>query len=547
VLLSSVVILATDHLTHRDDLESELLAFARFLGGLPRFLRRRMTLEEAQAIIEKRLRSREANFLTVLERSVFANPASPYRGLLSMAGCTLGDVRELVSKEGLEGTLQRLRQQGVYVSFEEFKGLKPIVRGSLTIDTTPAHFDNPAAGRYYSATTGGSTGAGRRVQLDLAHLEALLPGRILVRHVHGVRDIPAASWSDLPPGGGLKGVLLQAASDQDAIRWFTSQPISGAGSPPLRYRLAVRATLRVARLAGGKVSWPTHLPFEQAVVLAQWAADQVQRSGACTIQASVSRILRIAIAAATHNIDLTGAVLRGGGEPPTPAKVAKIVSTGAIFRSSYAFSEVGPVGSSCVHATGPNDQHFMQDHLAMIQASRPVPGFSIEVPAFCFTSLLTSAPKLLLNVESDDYGTVDTRPCDCEWETLGFPHHIRDIRSFRKLTGEGVTLVGSDIERILDDLLPAQFGGSALDYQFAEEEDERGFTRLILRVAPAIALGDEAKAVEFVLRSLERAGGAADIAQTMWRQAGTLRIRREAPIMTRRGKLMPLDFGARAS
>ncbi|MDP9176524.1 MAG: hypothetical protein M3O61_02485 [Gemmatimonadota bacterium] len=539
--------LATDPFTRRDDLGSELVAFARFLGGLPRLVRRRMTLPEALVIVKKRLRSREANFITVLQRSVFANPTSPYRALLSMAGCTLGDVRELVSKEGLEGTLHRLRHSGVYVSFEEFKGVQPIVRGSLTIETTPADFDNPGAGRYYSTTTGGSTGTGRRVQLDLEHMEALLPGRILVRHVHGVSGVPAATWSDLPPGGGLKGMLLHAAAGEQATHWFCAQPVTGRNGPPMRYRLATRAALRIARMAGAKVSWPRYVPFDQAVVLAQWAADQVQRSGACTIQASVSRILRIAIAATTHNIDLTGTVLRGGGEPPTPAKVTKIVSTGAIFRSSYAFSEIGPVGSSCVHATGPNDQHFMQDHLAMIQAARPVPGFSIEVPAFCFTSLLTSAPKLLLNVESDDYGTVDTRPCGCEWETLGFPHHIRDIRSFRKLTGEGVTLVGSDIERILDDLLPAHFGGSALDYQFAEEEDERGFTRLTLRVAPTVVLGDEAEAVEFVLRCLERAGGAAAIAQSMWRQAGTLRIRREAPTMTRRGKVMPLDIGARAS
>lgn len=534
-------------LARRDDLGSELLAFARFLGGLPRFLRRRMTLPEALAIVQERLRSRETNFLTVLERGVFANPTSPYRALLWMAGCTLNDIRELVSKEGLEGTLERLRQHGVYVSFEEFKGLQPIVRGSLTIDATPADFDNPAAGRYYTTTTGGSTGVGRRVQLDLEHMEALLPGRILVRHVHGVRGVPAATWSDLPPGGGLKGVLLHAAAGEEATHWFCAQPIEGPNGPPLRYRVATHAALIIARAAGAKVSSPQYVPFDQAVVLAQWAADQVQHTRACTIQASVSRILRIAIAAKDYNIDLTGAVLRGNGEPPTPAKVSKIVSTGAIFRSSYAFSEIGTVGSSCVRATGPNDQHFMQDHLAMIQASRSVPGFDIEVPAFCFTSLLTSAPKLLFNVESDDYGTVDTRPCGCEWEALGFPHHIREIRSFRKLTGEGVTLVGSDIERILDDLLPAQFGGSALDYQFAEEEDERGFTRLTLRVAPAIVLGDEAKAVEFVLRSLEQAGGAAAVAQSMWRQAGTLRIRREVPIMTRRGKLMPLDFGARAS
>jgi hypothetical protein len=530
----------------RDDVASELFAFMRFLAGVPRLVRRRMTVSEAMAIVQDRLRNRERNFLTVVEHGVYSNPRSPYRALLDAVGCTLNDIRELLSRDGLDGTLLRLRSQGVYVSFEEFKGTTPIVRGSLTLHSTPADFDNPTAARYYSTTTGGSTGVGRRVQLDLEHLHALLPGRIVVRHVQGITGVPAASWSDLPPGGGLKGVLLHAAAGEAATHWFSARAITGR-DVPLRYRLAMHAALGVARAAGAQVSWPAYVPFEEAGQLARWARDQVRRHGACTIHASVSRILRIAVAAKADGIDLTGTVLRGGGEPPTPAKVSQITSTGATFRSSYAFTEVGTVGSSCLHAEGPNDQHFMEDHLAMIQASRTVPGFAIEVPAFCYTSLLASAPKLLLNVESDDYGTVDRRPCGCRWEELGFRQHIRDIRSFRKLTGEGVTLVGSDMERILDELLPARFGGSGLDYQFLEEEDDRGFTRLVLRVAPDVKLLDESEVVEFVLRALDGAGGGAAVAQSTWRQAGTLRLRREPPTMTGRGKMMPLDLGKRVS
>ena len=186
---------------NRDDRLSELVAFARFLAGVPRFVRRRMTAAEALAIVQERLRSRESNFLDVVDRGIYGNPHSPYRALLQAAGCTRDDLRALVAREGIEGTLQRLRNDGVYVSFEEFKGIQPIVRGSLTIQTSPADFDNPTASRYYSTTTSGSTGAGRRVQLDLQHFEELLPSRILTRHVQGVLGIPAASWSDLPPGG----------------------------------------------------------------------------------------------------------------------------------------------------------------------------------------------------------------------------------------------------------------------------------------------------------------------------------------------------------
>jgi hypothetical protein len=103
------------------------------------------------------------------------------------------------------------------------------------------------------------------------------------------------------------------------------------------------------------------------------------------------------------------------------------------------------------------------------------------------------------------------------------------------------------MERILDELLPARFGGSALDYQFAEEEDSNGFTRLTLRVAPHVALPDESAVVEFVLGALEQSGGGASVAQSLWRKAGTLRLRREQPAMTQRGKMMPLDLRARVS
>ena len=105
--------------------------------------------------------------------------------------------------------------------------------------------------------------------------------------------------------------------------------------------------------------------------------------------------------------------------------------------------------------------------------------------------------------------------------------------------------MGSDLERVLDEVLPARYGGSALDYQFAEEEDERGFTRLILRVAPAIALGDEAEATDFVLKALDQTGSGGMLVQATWRQAGTVRIRRESPTVGGRGKVLPLDIRSR--
>jgi hypothetical protein len=183
---------------------------------------------------------------------------------------------------------------------------------------------------------------------------------------------------------------------------------------------------------------------------------------------------------------------------------------------------------------------------------REVPGFDLEVDSFHYTTLLPSAPKLLLNVETDDYGIVETRACGCLLDSFGFSTHMREIRSFSKLTGEGVTLIGSAMERILDEELPGRFGGSPLDFQLVEEEDERGFTRLTLLVHPRLTLPDDAVVIGAVHEALGRLGGMAEVSRGLWTQAGTLRVRREAPRMTARGKLLPLharrrDAGAAAA
>ena len=114
--------------------------------------------------------------------------------------------------------------------------------------------------------------------------------------------------------------------------------------------------------------------------------------------------------------------------------------------------------------------------------------------------------------------------------------HLREIRSFSKLTTEGVTLVGGKMVHILEEVLPSRFGGSPLDYQLLEEEDEEGFTRLSLLVSPKLKIPDEEAVVEVVLSA------SGHFVHTIWSQAGTLQVKRMEPIWTDRGKLMPLHL-----
>ncbi|HEX2386197.1 MAG TPA: hypothetical protein VHL99_06525, partial [Candidatus Binatia bacterium] len=205
------------------------------------------------------------------------------------------------------------------------------------------------------------------------------------------------------------------------------------------------------------------------------------------------------------------------------------------------------VGMGCARPLDSNDVHFFKDGMAMIEYPRQVPGFDVVVNGFCFTTLLPTAPKLLLNVEIDDYGVVENRACGCPLEQYGYTEHLREIRSFHKLTGEGVTLVGSDMISVLEDLLPARFGGGPLDYQLLEEEDERGFTKLSLVISPTVAITDEAAVIAAVLDALGEKSVANSLTRVIWRKADVLRIKRMEPVRTARGKLMPLHLMHRAA
>jgi hypothetical protein len=525
---------------------SDLKMYARFAWGLRSFLRETITLEEAEAIVRKRLAEREDNFLRLVEKGIFGYPRSPYLPLLKLAQVEPGDIQNMVRRKGLEDTLRALRRAGVYITFEEFRGRAPVVRDGQVIPIRPTDFDNPYLSHYYQAETGGTTGAGARVNIDLDRIADTAANHLLSWDAHGIVGVPTAIWhSILPDSSGVSIILGAARFGQVPRKWF-SVFSSRELRPSLKYSLATRFFVAMGRLYGVPVPWPERLPLSEAATIARWAAKTVQTHGKCVIRGAASRSLRVCLAAREEGLDLTGVIFTAGGEPLTEAKARQIALSGARAIPNYYFTEVGLVGMGCAHPLGNNDQHLCKDVLALIQCPRLLPGSGITVESFYFTTLLATTPKLLLNLEIDDYGIFERRSCGCPLESYGFTEHIRDIRSFGKLTGEGVTLVGSEMIQILEELLPARYGGSPLDYQLMEEEDEQGFTRLSLIVSPRIELADEQAVVQTVLEALGRSSVAADQARVIWRQAKTLRVKRMEPIWTARGKLMPLHLARRS-
>jgi hypothetical protein len=518
---------------------ANLKGYGRFYLGLSGFLREKVSMADAEAIIRKRLTERDANFLRLMERGIFGNPKSPFLPLLKLAGCELGDVRNIVRAKGLEATLRELRAAGVYVTFEEFKGRKPLVRNGNVFHVKPRHFDNPYLSHHYQGTTSGTTGPGTRIMIDLDHLRANTPLLVLEHHIHGTLNTPVGIWFGTPPDPtGLIAVLMRSRYMEAPLKWF-SLALARNAVPPLKYRLITPGILMAGLLSGAPLPRPQPVNLDQAIIIARWAAKMAAAQGTCLITTHVSKALRICMAAWEEGLDLSKVTMTAGGEPPTPAKVRMIKRTGAQWAPKYFFNEVGAVGLGCTQPEDENDLHFLKDSLGLIQFPRQVPGSQIKVDAFYFTTLMPSAPKLLLNVENDDYGIIENRSCGCPYEDYGFTEHLRKVSSFRKLTGEGVTLVGSDMLYILEEVLPARFGGSPLDYQLLEEEDHKGITRLSLLISPKVPIRNESEIVETVLEALKMRSRAHHAIE-LWKQAGTLQVKRREPIWTEHGKFMPL-------
>jgi hypothetical protein len=253
-----------------------------------------------------------------------------------------------------------------------------------------------------------------------------------------------------------------------------------------------------------------------------------------------SSAVRVCVAAAERGISLERVCFITIGEPYTEAKKRLLDAVEARALVRYAFTEGGVVGYGCADPRAPDDLHLLTNLLALVRRSRGVGDSDLRVDAFLMTSLLPDAPKVLLNVESGDYGVVERRDCACPLGAVGLTAHLAWIRSFEKLSSEGMTFVRSDLLRVLEEVLPGRLGGTAADYQLVEEENRAGISQVSLIVSPKIGRIDEEATRETFLRELERDGGLERV--KTWRRAGTLRIRRQWPIATNAGKILPFHL-----
>ncbi len=523
----------------RASARSELAILRRLCADLVPFVRRPLDAADCRRRVREGIDGREASFLDLVEHAVFGVARSPYLWLLDHAGVGFPDLRRSVRVHGLERTLSDLHAAGVFVTLDEFKGRRPIVRDGRTLETRSHDFDNPLSTRHFMSTTGGSRSTGTRVYVDLAHCARDAVYDQLFLEAFGLVDRPWAVWRPPPPfGAGIKSVLSHAKLGHTNGRWFAQSRLRLA-SRAWKHAILTELLLGESRILGRPIPRPEFVPLAEAWRVAAWAARCRERGTPGWLNTNAASGVRVATAARDRGLDISGTLFRLGGEPLTQAKAEAIGSAGARAVCHYTMGEVGRIGVACERGAAVDDVHIVTDKMAVLQ--RPRVGIGEPVTVNVYTTLLPLPPKLMLNVESDDYGTLTRRSCGCLLDELGYDLHLHEIRSWEKLTSEGMNFLGADIVRLVEQVLPGRFGGGPTDYQFVEEEEE-GLPKVSLLVSPRVGHLEEGAVLEVVLGFLDVAPGPSGRYADRWREGDTLRIRRQEPLATGASKVLALHM-----
>jgi len=518
-----------------------------YLKGLRAFLGKRLTYEEGRDIIIKRLAMREQLFLDFLKLGVYGNEEGPYAKMLSASGIGYRDVESLVREAGIEGALKSLAEKGIYLTVDEFKGRADYKRNGLTVRFNESDFDN-VSGPGFLSRSGGTRSRGTHVFFNFEHIEETAPYTLIIYEVFSLQDAPCVVW--FPAGLGLYIVLSEIKLGKAPLRWFSQVDwtfqLSNKPMGRLRDQLMEAATRIICLTRGVRFPRPEYVPLDETEKVVDFLAELSKKHRKFCVKTYPSSALRAAKIAREKGKSIRGAYFLIGGEPVTEAKKIEIERSGAKVVPNYSSMEAGYMSIGCGSPKVPDDTHILADGTALIQHRRKVASIGCEVDSNLVTTFLPKASKVLLNVEMGDTGVLEGRGCGCGWERLGFLGHIHTIRSFEKMTGEGMTMLNSDILRIVEEVLPARFGGSMTDYQILEEEDEGGVTSVKLLVSPELGGLDEKKILSVLVQELRAAGkggGSSNLSLDVWVQNNTLKIVREYPKTTAVGKIFTFQIG----
>lgn len=511
---------------------SRLARLVRDGRGLPAYLRRTLTPDEAKRATAGRMENRAARFLDVVRRLIWPHSDHPYRRLIENAGAKIGDLETEARRHGLEALLERLQREGVRLSRTELRGESAIVRPGLTIDPELDAFSPKRAEGGVSGKSSGTTAAGVGANYNWRFLAEEATLEVLLERQHGFAGSPIAMWMPGPPGlSGIHNLLLHLKAGRSVEQWFSQTLPPGWSKAPLE-RCALAYLEACSRWAGIKFPTMLHTPYEEASAVAAWFEEA--GTGA-VLKTYAGSAVRLVDAARSAGRDLRDRVLFTGGEPLTARRREFLENAGLRVYPRFVATECGLVAAACGAARGdaPDSMHVYLDRLAVIAspACSLIDGRTRHGLALTTLSLDTS--RILINAELGDHAVIDRGPCECVFGRLGMDLHVSWVSSPEKLTAQGMNVSISTVHGIVDDLM-AGYGASPEDFQLWVTPG-----RLTIAVKPSVTI-DEGLAERILERLRQREEPGAGLATEIWRQSNALRIIREVPRLTAGHKALPV-------
>lgn len=508
-----------------------LFSNIRFGAALLSAFRDPWNVEKGASSIQQSLENRTGNFLALCDSRIFANRNSPYRKLFDAAGFSRQQLIAGVREQGVEKTLLALAMRGIYLDIDEFKGRKPVTRQGLRMIIESSDLDT-VKGPSLPVHSSGSRGPGMKSRIDLPglhHLSTYIP---LMFNFMDAEHLPLILYYPMPSVSGIIHFIIFTMAGKPPSAWFNQ---TKANTPRWRNRSLwnLRALITCSRPAGISLPSPRFADINRPVVMARWIKDH-SPDGA-VVSTFTCSALHLVHTAQKEGIRLPSLYFILGGEPVTGKKRRILEEAGHRVFPWYSSVETGRIALGCLSPAHSDDMHLLSDRVAAVIHPRSVGADDTRRPAALFTSLHPDMYKFFLNVETGDEMAMGKRSCGCPWESLGLDRHVHSVQSFEKLTLEGMSIVADIISRFAEEDLPARCGGSPVDYQFTEEEDGLGITRLILSVSPSVSMdSEEIREILLALFS-DHVPSYAFLSQ-----ASSIRIRREHPALTRSGKILPL-------
>lgn len=372
---------------------NDLQLFLRFATAFNEFLKTTITAQDARARVLRMMAAREENFLRVVKAAVFENEKSPYLALCRHARVEFGDVERLVTRDGLEPTLDQLERAGIFVTMDEFRGRQPIRRPGFELPVRAEDFDNPLSTRHLDTQSGGSTGAPRRTAFDVNLAVNTAPIEMVFLDGAGLLSRPMGLYrTGLPSIAGFIKTLYQIRMGHFVERWFSETRMT-YGRLEWRYSLFTWYAHLCADFHGKRIPIPAYTPLEHALHVAQWLAQKKAEGTPAVLDVVTSAGVRVARAALDNGLDISGSVFRVGSEPFTEGRAAVCRQAGVTVFPHYAMSDAGMIALACTTPKEIDEVHLLKHRVAVIQKAHQVAGSETMVGALHYTTLLPSSSK----------------------------------------------------------------------------------------------------------------------------------------------------------